>query len=100
MSDTPKTDTAAFQIISQLQSGTVDVVPAEFARQLERELNECREANRSQQNNYTLLCNAVFGGGNCTLDWKDPVEIAKKHREVFESVFRLKPKAMNDKEAS
>jgi len=42
MSDTPRTRAATFKILSRLQSGTEDVVSAEFAAELERELNELR----------------------------------------------------------
>lgn len=42
MSDTPRTDAAAFEILSRLQSGTELVVPAEDSKQLERELVEAR----------------------------------------------------------
>lgn len=38
MSDTPRTDAQTFKILSRLQSGTEDVVRADFAQELEREL--------------------------------------------------------------
>ena len=38
MSDTPRTDSVKFPILSDLQSGTRDVTDADFARALEREL--------------------------------------------------------------
>lgn len=38
MKETPRTDEAAFPILSRLQSGTEDVVPAKLARELERTL--------------------------------------------------------------
>jgi hypothetical protein len=41
-SDTPRTDAAVFKILSSLQSGTDDVVHADFARQLELELHQSR----------------------------------------------------------
>ena len=43
-SDTPLTDKAVFKILSSLQSGTDDVVHADFARNLERALSEANAA--------------------------------------------------------
>jgi hypothetical protein len=40
MSDTPRTDSRIVKMLSDLQSGTMDVVHADFARDLERELAE------------------------------------------------------------
>lgn len=43
MSDTPWTDRHVVKILSSLQSGTEDVVHADFVRRLERALREIRD---------------------------------------------------------
>jgi hypothetical protein len=45
MSDTPRTDKRTFKILSSLQSGTMDVVGADLARSLERELTSAHAEN-------------------------------------------------------
>lgn len=47
MRETPRTDVVTVKILSSLQSGTEEVVYADFARQLERENAALREAMRS-----------------------------------------------------
>lgn len=49
MSDTPRTDAKRFEVLSEMQSGRRWVVPAEFAMELERELNEAKAKLASVQ---------------------------------------------------
>lgn len=44
MSATPRTDSRAFRILSDLQSGTREVVDADLSRTIETELNDAVEA--------------------------------------------------------
>lgn len=87
--ETRETNTAAFQILSPLQSGTEDVVRATFARRLERERDEARaqcDALRANQR-----CSALEGeetGAPCAtyrmLEARKDEEIEALRRRVAE----------------
>ena len=64
---TPETDAITVKILSSLQSGTEDVVRADFARKLERERDRMREA----------LQTIVSGDVGATWSGSQCVEIAR-----------------------
>lgn len=124
MSDTPRTEGEVehpVNIALWLETGKhapqpIEVVPADFARQLERELNQvkyalkisqdlCEEIRKSEQRlleqlssaesahaiqraNYIELYEAVLGEGCATSDVKDITGIAMRQREQVEELKR------------
>ncbi len=72
MSDTPRTDQAAFPILARLKSGTEDVVEAAICRQLERELAAVtaeRDALRQDAERYRWLRDRFFGFDSYGMYW-------------------------------
>lgn len=85
-SNTPLTDAKEFRILSQLQSGAAGVVGSSFAREMERELNELRQAFSLQRDNYLELVEAVQGEGCLTCEVRDVVEMARNHRKKCQTL--------------
>ncbi len=74
MSDTPKTDHAAFQILSPLQSGPRDVVHADLARDLERALAAAqrqREEARAERDHWKRAREDAIAGGEILMRERD-----------------------------
>lgn len=82
MSDTPMTDSRIVKMLSDLQSGTMDVVHADFARDLERAL-AAAERERDELNN--VLRKAGWGQGEI-----DSAAL-REALEDAERTFRLTP---------
>lgn len=61
--ETPITDARVFHILSDLQSGTREVVDAEVARDLERRLNALTAHAADCNSQHGLKCDCVNSGG-------------------------------------